>query len=267
MLKKLPLDDETHVLVDANDVNSEADDYDSDENDDTVDAADAPTVDAPTVDDANEAGQTRDINWSSPTQSDKVRFEKAGDALETKYFSSSKPSEIGCKYDARRAMASSMFFSKLSDGCNIGVAAKEVASTVYRKNNTIWRQRAIVKWAKYFISEGRLPPQQQGKHIKIVSLIADPRISKKATTFFKSLKDGERTAEKFRTWVNDTLLPGLGDGRKFKNGTAKPNVSIRTAETWLKMLGWIYGSHKKDVFVDGILCTLFLFIPSFTRYS
>ena len=245
-----PLDDETHdcLQVDADDAHSEVDDYDSDE-DDTVHAANAPTVD-----DANsEAGKTLpDINWTSPTQSDKVRFEKAGDALETKYFSSSKPSEIGCKYDARRAMATSMFFSKLSEGCSVGVAAKDTASTFYRKNNTVWRQQAIVKWAKYFIAESRLPLQQQGKHIKVVSLIADAQISKQATSFFKSLKDGERTAEKFRSWVNDSLLPGLGDGRKFKNGTAKPNVSITTARTWLHLLGWIYGSHKKDVYVDGM---------------
>ena len=258
MVKRLPLvDDEAHAvhaedpddLLNIELLNIEADDSDSDEGD-AVDAA----VDVPTVDAANAPGASGQtvINWSSPTQVDKVRFEKAADALEKMYFNSSKPSEMGCKYDVRRAMATSMFFSKLSnDGANVGVAAKEVAHTFYRKNNTIWRQRAIVKWAKGFITEGRLPPQQQGKHIKVVSLIADPLISKQATTFFKSLKDGERTAEKFRSWVNDTLLPGFGDGRKFKDGTAKPNVSITTCRAWLHVLGWIYGSHKKDVYVDG----------------
>ena len=115
----------------------------------------------------------------------------------------------------------------------------------------MWRERAIVRWAKFFVREGRLPPQLQGKHIKVVSLMAEPQIAKQATTFFKSLKDGERTAEKFRSWINDTLIPSLGDGRKFKLGTAKPNVSIKTARTWLHLLGWIYGSHKKDVYVDG----------------
>ena len=259
MVKSIPLVvDETH-LVDADNLLNidllniiEADDSESDDGD-TVDAAsDAPWVaDAPFVDDANTPDKSG-INWSSPTRSDKARFNKAADALETMYFDSSKPSELGCKYDVRRAMATSMFFSKLSnEGANVGIAAKEVGTAFYRKNNTIWRQRAIVKWAKAFLSEGRLPPQQQGKHIKVVSLIADPLISKQATTFFKSLKDGERTADKFRSWVNDTLLPGLGDGRKFKNGTAKPNISNTTARTWLHCMGWVYGSHKKDVYVDG----------------
>ena len=252
MVKSIPLvDDEAHADADSDLrnidlLNIEADDSESDDGD-TVDAA----SDAPCVDDANTPDKSG-INWSSPTRSDKARFNKAADALETMYFDSSKPSELGCKYDVRRAMATSMFFSKLSnEGANVGIAAKEVGTAFYRKNNTIWRQRAIVKWAKAFLSEGRLPPQQQGKHIKVVSLIADPVISKQATTFFKSLKDGERTAEKFRSWVNDTLLPGLGDGRKFKNGTAKPNISITTARTWLHLLGWVYGSHKKDVYVDG----------------
>ncbi len=254
MVKSLPLADDETDVVDADDllnidliINIEADDSESDDGDTVDTASDAP----PFVDAANAPDQSG-INWSSPTRSDKVRFDKAADALETMYFNSSKPSEEGCKYDVRRAMATSMFFSKLSiDGANIGIAAKEVGQTFYRKNNTIWRQRAIVKWAKGFLSEGRLPPQQQGKNIKVVSLMADPVISKQATTFFKSLKDGERTADKFRSWVNDTLLPGLGDGRKFKNGTAKPNISITTARTWLHLLGWVYGSHKKDVYVDG----------------
>jgi len=254
MVKSLPLADDETDVVDADDllnidliINIEADDSESDDGDTVDTASDAP----PFVDAANAPDQSG-INWSSPTRSDKVRFDKAADALETMYFNSSKPSEEGCKYDVRRAMATSMFFSKLSiDGANVGIAAKEVGQTFYRKNNTVWRQRAIVKWAKGFLSEGRLPPQQQGKHIKVVSLMADPVISKQATTFFKSLKDGERTAEKFRSWVNDTLLPGLGDGRKFKNGTAKPNISITTARTWLHLLGWVYGSHKKDVYVDG----------------
>ena len=243
----LPLDSD---LVDVDDVYSEADGHTSDESD-TVDAAFSKRFVSEFVEELPSHIRQTDINWRSPTNSDTKCFAKAALQLESQYFCASKPSEIGCKYDVRRAMATSLFFTKLSDGCKVGIAAKKVAAIFYSKDHTLWRERSIIRWAKCFVREGRLPPQIQGKHIKVMSLMVEPQIAKQATFFFKSLKDGERTAEKFRSWINDTLIPSLGDGRKFKNGTAKPNVCIKTAQAWLHLLGWIYGSHKKDVYVDG----------------
>ncbi len=77
MVKSLPLADAETDVVDADDllnidlINIEADDSESDYGDTVDTASDAP----PFVDAANAPDQSG-INWSSPTRSDKVRFDK-----------------------------------------------------------------------------------------------------------------------------------------------------------------------------------------------
>ena len=62
----------------------------------------------------------------------------------------------------------------------------------------------------------------------------------------RGLKSGERTAQAFMNWVNDTLIPSLSSGQ-----TAMRTISPSTAVCWLHALIWEFGRDQKDLYFDG----------------
>ena len=104
--------------------------------------------------------------------------------------------------------------------------------------------KCVLAWAKFFIETGTLPDSRQGKHQKTKSMMSDEDVEYKCIQWLRTCKKNERTPKKFARFVCDTLLPET-------IGAVGKRISDRTAERWMKALGYKYGAWKKGVYVDG----------------
>ncbi|KIK49712.1 hypothetical protein GYMLUDRAFT_253663 [Collybiopsis luxurians FD-317 M1] len=147
----------------------------------------------------------------------------------------SAPSKIRPLLEARqpKILSAQQASQKVAYGCGKGPAfAKHLRNS-----------------ANYILRTGLLPENCQGQGAAHASLLNDIRVSSKLRLWSDGLIAEEEGGwvnklrpEKLRRYVNEFLFPSLG---------IESTISISTATSWLKKLGFRLARHKKGVYVDG----------------
>lgn len=119
-----------------------------------------------------------------------------------------------------------------------------IASVLFPSRKASHSGRLIRHWADYFIHNGELPIHTQGKFVKKKSLIHDEDVQLILRQFVRTEKDVSLTSTKLADWVNENLHVRLGI-------TSPPNISSRTAQRWLNILGLRFGKFMKGLYNDG----------------
>ena len=124
--------------------------------------------------------------------------------------------------------------------------AAELASIMINKSD-----KTIREWrAHFFLNEGEIPENTQGKYQRSGIIWAREDLNKKTTKYIRENADVKGqpnlTIQKFCDWVNEDLLP---------NETLEPGfprrISMESGRKWMHELGFEVVSKKKGTFVDG----------------
>lgn len=130
------------------------------------------------------------------------------------------------------------FLRARRQGFRRGKASEIVAKMQGRSMH--W-SRCLVKWVTEWRVNGRISLSLRGKHTKTVNLLTDGDVHRQLVEWLRSNKF-EASPASLMDHVNENILPGLGKKRK---------ICLRTAERWMKALGWEFSSIKKGCYMDG----------------
>ncbi|KAH6565578.1 hypothetical protein BASA62_007177 [Batrachochytrium salamandrivorans] len=103
------------------------------------------------------------------------------------------------KFDLLRYMAVEKFLVLQQPPHNFlkMAASRMVAEALYSKSGQDSMSRRIRRWAKYFLLEKKLDDHQQGKHVKILSLIEEDNIQSSCRTWLRSQRNDMISALSF----------------------------------------------------------------------
>ena len=148
------------------------------------------------------------------------------------------------KWDCIRKIAVRNYLKFISEKQPKIESSEKIASMLFPSRNVSHSGRLIRQWAESFISSGELPIHHQGKFVKKKSLIHDEDVQLILREFIRTEKDVSLTSTKVSEWVNEYL--------HVKLGLVSPlNISSRTAQRWLNLLGLRFGKHMKGLYNDG----------------
>jgi len=135
-----------------------------------------------------------------------------------------------------------------------------------------WGGRQVRVWAESWINRGKLPVSRKGKHIKIFTLLGDPKIHTELRSYVCSNKWAidpakltDFTVQKMvpavaKTYgtnlMTNTIPNGLKQYLELKllpqmHMTVTQGVSLRTARHWLHREGFHFTKHWKALYFDG----------------
>ena len=86
---------------------------------------------------------------------------------------------------------------------------------------------------------------RQGKHVKTETIITQESFQARLRSALRDMNDHDRHPLRFQTSLNDP------DGLLKEFGSSRSKVSVRTAERWLKFLGFMPTTASKGWFTDG----------------
>lgn len=104
--------------------------------------------------------------------------------------------------------------------------------------------RCLIRWIREWSAHGKITLSRRGKHTKTRNLLADNDICARLSEWLREYKF-KVTPKLLRQHVNDNVLPELGVGDR------RNSISIRTAERWLKAMGWEHSTLRKGCYMDG----------------
>src|SRR5947209_7609865 len=142
------------------------------------------------------------------------------------------------EYNKKRAIFE--YLNHLDSNGKGKIKASETASQLVYIDALPYRARAIRNWATYWLEHNHLPFSHQGKHQKTIRLIDDEDIAEKCQSWVRS-QGGAITPLKFKDFIETKLLIDTGVSKK-------KTVTLKTAERWLKVLGYSYQSQKQGDF-------------------
>lgn len=148
------------------------------------------------------------------------------------------------KWDFIRKLAVRNYFQCVSEKQPKIESSEKIASLLLPNRNVSHSGRLIRQWAQVFVSNGELPKHNQGKFVKKKSLIHDEDVQRILREFIRIEKEVSLTSTKLADWVNEYLHLKLG----FQSPL---NISSRTAQRWLNILGLRFGKHMKGLYNDG----------------
>ena len=108
-----------------------------------------------------------------------------------------KYAKLNSNYDHIRYLAIQRYFFQRNQGDGKMVAS-EKACLVMAPVNRPYLATCIRHWADHYQAMGTLPVHQQGKHVKVESLISHEDVKLACLATIRGLKRNERTAEKFQ---------------------------------------------------------------------
>lgn len=136
------------------------------------------------------------------------------------------------------------YLQLLVDGESKMKASQLVASIMYgKKYINSYKATCLRKWADEFMSTRNLPVFNQGKHIKIATIINDNNVKLYLTNFIRSQDINNRNPQFLKQQLAEGLLL-----EKF-NIEAR-SYSERTILNWFYLLGFHHESKKKGYYTD-----------------
>ena len=121
--------------------------------------------------------------------------------------------------------------------------ASEAAAQVFKSG---WNHKArmVRLWADLVIRGEDIPASRRGGHPKVKSLIFDEDIQAQCLEFLRSLKPKNLSPVRFLDHVNSVIIP-------LAAAVLGQSISLRTAQKWLKKLGFKPTKNQKGIYVDG----------------
>jgi hypothetical protein len=89
-----------------------------------------------------------------------------------------------------------------------------------------------------------MPERQQGRFVKVHALIHDDDVQRILRTYIRSESENLLTSSTLAFWVKENLHLKL-------NLNSPVNISEKTAQRWLKLLGLKYGKYRPGLYADG----------------
>lgn len=123
-------------------------------------------------------------------------------------------------------------------------ASRQIAETLYANKSISYRARRIREQALKYYETGEIDASQQGKHVKIKSIIFDEHAQEVMKGALRGITEGQRIPERFRQVLVDEVFPDLPNN-------SPANFSEKTARRWMRMLGFYCVKHKKNYYVHG----------------
>lgn len=124
-------------------------------------------------------------------------------------------------------------------------SSEDVAICLYPEMNKERRGRNIRIWADFFLENHRLPDINQGRHVKIQSIISDETTQNICRQWLRSQKSNTISGKSFSEWVNSHVHRELGL-------PAPVEITERTATRWLHVIGYsLDDATKKGMYLDG----------------
>ena len=122
--------------------------------------------------------------------------------------------------------------------------SEEIASVMFPDKNAVHSGRLIRSWSNFFIQHKELPVSQQGRFVKVPSLIHDEDIQAKLRIYIRSLSENALTSSSLALWVRENLHKEMG-------WHSPVVVSDKTCQRWLNILGLIFGRYQPGLYNDG----------------
>jgi hypothetical protein len=106
-------------------------------------------------------------------------------------------------------------------------------------------ERTVRTWTLHYIFFGKLPISKQGKHQKTTSLLNDEDFQKDCIDWLRNQPSNKRTPKAFNAFLANELIPSKFGVQNISK------ISERTANNWMHKIGYIFGTWKKGVYIDG----------------
>ena len=113
-------------------------------------------------------------------------------------------------------------------------------------NKGPWQACLIRSQANQWLKNGNIIASKRGCHVKIRSLLLHEDFKLKVIEYLRVHKF-ELNIGDFVKFIEDKIIPDLGIKEKI-------TISHTTAREWLKILGWEYKDHSKNIYFDGHEC-------------
>lgn len=124
-------------------------------------------------------------------------------------------------------------------------SSQEIAASFYPTKNQEWTARQIRVWSETFLKKHCLPQINQGRHIKLKSIISDENTQSICRQWLRSQKAHAISGKSFAEWIKQHLHVEVGL-------PASVEINERTATRWLHLLNFRLGdSSKKGMYLDG----------------
>lgn len=130
------------------------------------------------------------------------------------------------------------FLRARRQGLRRGEASALVANM---QGRSLHWSRCLVRWASEWRVNGRISLSTRGRHTKTVNLLTDGDVYRQLLEWLRANKF-EASPASLMDHVNENLLPRLGKNRM---------ICLKTAERWMKVLGWEFSNIKKGCYMDG----------------
>ena len=155
-----------------------------------------------------------------------------------------KKSQSTTKWDFIRKLAVRHYLQSSQKNEPKIESSEKIASLLFPDRNAVHSGRLIRNWAQYFVNNGALPEHRQGKFVKKKSLIHDEDVQIILRNFVRNEPGVSLTSSTLASWVNENLHLKIGLAESV-------NISSRTAQRWLNILGLRFGKFMKGLYKDG----------------
>lgn len=141
-------------------------------------------------------------------------------------------------------LAVRQYFHRINEEIGKIKVSEEIAKFLFPERSFVHQGRLIRHWAKHYLSYGFLPERQQGRFVKIRSLIQDEDVQRILQIYIRSESENALTSCSLAQWVKENLHLKI-------YLTAPVIISEKTAQRWLKILGLKYGRYRPGIYNDG----------------
>ena len=143
------------------------------------------------------------------------------------------------------ALAICSYLQMMAAGRSMMKASIAVAAVCFHKSYQYnsYKATCIRAWGKCYLNTGKLPTYRQGLHAKTHSIITEEYVRNGFSIFLRSLKDEERTPDRFMQELNNTLLRDIPH--------APSSVSAKTARRWMRSLYYCLTPTSKGYYTDN----------------
>ena len=149
------------------------------------------------------------------------------------------------KTDFLRLLSVHRYLKSLLDGEPRVSSSQEVAASFYPSRKREWTARQIRIWTEIFLITHSLPEKNQGRHVKIKSIISDENTQAFCRQWLRSQKPHAISGKSFAEWTRRHLHHEIGL-------PAAVEINERTATRWLHVLNYNLGdSSRKGTYFDG----------------
>ena len=145
-------------------------------------------------------------------------------------------------YDVRRYQAVHMYLKHLIAGDEKMKSSRSVANMLFN-NTKSYMPRAIQRWTKTYLIDGRLASFAQGAHGKRVSLLDDADIKEKCLQWLRVTKPHNRSPKALKEKLEtDIFSETLG---------VSTSVCLTTVTRYMNLWGFSLRSSGQQVYFDG----------------